>query len=301
MTPVFAVLNQSHRPKKFRAGLTMSSDRHNLQPTVRAKISQSCLLVAPHIAYSFPSMTNLHCYKAGIALNNMAVSMVKLDRYHEAADTLKEALDLIRPDEGHVITMNLINEYIGTASKRLARPHKKRARRQAYEIRVLEGDQCRDAVDVAISDLPSSMRGNLLRIDDCASDEDDDEAIRDGFASVIILHNFATMCLWACWTGHNENDRAPSLRLFGFQFFTMAYTLLCEQAATTTDASDAARLTILTILVLQNMMHISFQLSEPMAGMKYYDKLCNQRSAYLELERYFPHETLTARIAASAA
>jgi hypothetical protein len=264
---------------------------------------RSCLLVDPYLAYSFrfASMSNLHCYKAGIALNNMAVSMVKLDRYHDAADTLKAALDLIRPDEDHVITMNLINEYIDTASKRLARPHKKRTRRQAYEIRVLEGDQCREAVDVAISDLPSSMRGNLLRIDDCTSDGGDNDTVRDGLVSVIILHNFATMCLWACWTGHEENDRAPSLRLFGFQFFTMAYTLLCKQAATTTDKSDAARLTILSILVLQNLMHISFQLSEPMAGMQYYDKLCNQRSAYLELERYFTHETLTARIAASAA
>lgn len=269
-------------------------------------------------------MMDIRQRKAVIALNNMAVSLVRDSRYNEAADTFKDALELMQgiasgpktvadEDAGNAATDHCNNiddrtrHCVDRASKRLARPKRKTKKDSAkelhdksFDIQILEDGQCSEAVQAAICDLPSNVRGHVIRIDECLVDAAEDACCwgEDCGSSdsmdvhlminVTILHNFATMCQWACWTRCEIEgfEKAASLRMFALRFFSAAYTLLRSRSSEAMSADEAGRLILLTILVLQNMMHISFQLSQPATGMQYYDKLCNQRAAYLELEEH---------------
>jgi hypothetical protein len=257
------------------------------------------------VHHPYYDMKTLIQYKAAIALNNMAVSMVDRRSYRDASDTFKDALALIRRINMHEpITWSdsttKINQCLHKASKRLALPKtpKTNTRNQEFEIRLLSHEQCVEAVDIAISELPSNMTGVVLRIDDC--DEYDDEP-DVGFATTIILHNLGTMCRWSCCTLKGKSKKYKERIVCACNFLTTAHSLLSDRSETTADVVETLRIAVLTILVLQNLMILSFQLEMRTVGQQCYDKLCCQRDIVLQLESLQPRADFNQTTAAAQA
>jgi hypothetical protein len=299
----------------------LSTARHNKQK--ERKVSQECKYIGsglkePIVAPSsvtilvFQSVRNqlsllinimalehhqrLRMYKAAVALNGTAVSLLERHCYHGAMHTFKDALDLIRvaideelcPGEISVQSAEAqISECLRMASRRLMK---------SFEVKCISTAQDEKPPTVSVlSDNPnptSNMARELFtstnifafRIDDDNQFKEDSRSMDLEIA--IILHNFATAYLWHVRTipnGTIEMYQGP------YNMFHRALVVLSRKPIVgdrEVDDLEALRILAVSTLVVKGLVEISSRMSMTEEATNYYKTLCILQGAVHQLERF---------------
>ena len=260
--------------------------------------------------------------KAVVSLNNSGVSLLERARYSEAKGTLKNALNIASfvnnafSSTGKSLQQcqqqylsHQMNTALHLAEQHLARPCsavENEAMTRKY-ITTLWNDDTSSAMETASSDFCSSQNQFAVRI---LSSDDDEEYTECNWHYVlaVLLQNFSVACQSPPITpseplvagsdnsqldcrvqAHRRNEEAWSA-------CHLAHELLSRYSAlrgtTTTLMAFAVpeiqrRWILMHMLVVSNLMHLSFELSKRRHAYKYYDKLCRLRQ---ELPKAAPND-----------
>jgi hypothetical protein len=129
-----------------------------------------------------PSSSCNQSYRSVIALNNIGVSLLERRCYQQAAETLKDALSLIKA-VSTTQNRHSLQETVHTARQRLANPQA--VRHEVVHVEVLTNTVSAKAMRAILEETScNDSKASAIRI------EDFDCGTTSEFISAILLHNF---------------------------------------------------------------------------------------------------------------
>jgi hypothetical protein len=252
-------------------------------------------------------------YKAALVLNNIGVALLEVSAYQDAANTFKNAFDIVRnltpqkindgtKETSHSPTMMVqINHDLKLANQTLLQYHssknelgdkassKLKTFRTFFDLTVLSDDDY-DAIFEAAHSYPMNNSGYAIRIDSTC----DYYTCNFLLQSSIIVMNYGISS--RCLINLSQKDKCrarkePRYVKQTYKLFKVAYGLLtCEannllrernddDSSCTSFTSDddmgvlEERVELMKILAVQGLMHMSFDLCLPEEGQKFYSIL----------------------------
>lgn len=170
------------------------------------------------------SITTPSAYRAALALNNMAITMVERCCYGQAYRTFKDAAFAMKvasqtlrkgtPDEKHSVC-----RMVRQANHRAANP---KLSVFYVDVNVVSHDGTVNPEEIIRAD-PSSHTVKLIRIE--PSDGDLVESDKSDLATAIVLYNFSTVYLWQSWHADNA-ERAFKLHAGAVKLLKMSSNIL---------------------------------------------------------------------------
>jgi hypothetical protein len=188
-----------------------------------------------------------------------------------------------------------VNNHLHLASQHLACPNPAvESGRKDSQLIVLSDvyDILPETVSRIVEEASSPDFGFAIRIDTS-------EDINLNLDAAITFHNYAMACRCHSRT-HNISCIAATLLLISFQLSQSAYRLLSQQSILeTTETEVVSRILLISVVVMQNMIHLCYQLGYVHDGHKYHQSLKALHETLRKLHRW-PFERAGNMIAAAA-
>jgi hypothetical protein len=221
-------------------------------------------------------------FKAALALNNVGVSLLERGCFRDALETLRKASDLIKVPFASPDSVEVNNRSIPSCDSQIDRDltisYRRLARSQsvhhhadrdvtcvfAFDLTVLPDDNLHEAAH----SFPCSNSGYAVRVDTC-------EELYFNFlleCSIIIMNYGIAYRCYACGQHVSDSKKADCLRS-AHELLKLAYEVLSNEFGRGEDDIILERIELVSMLVLQGLMQLSYELNLPGEGQNYYSKL----------------------------
>ena len=230
---------------------------------------------------SFPTAASPSDYRAVVALNNMGVTLLERRCHRDAMATFKDALDLmadIRPVSQKLKRLSAIerNELLQKATRCTVRsaPVSESTSPTSFDLTVLSQDNSPEAVSVALHTVPSGSSGFALLI------EFDECTINLSIDTAILLHNCSVACRMQS-LATKKKTKASQLLERAYKLTQVSNNILSQESDILVDELELERASIVSLLVLQDLMQLSSQRGDKDTARKYYCELGLLRAHFL--------------------
>ena len=234
---------------------------------------------------SIPTRAPLADYRAVVALNNMAVTLLERRCFRDALASFKNALDLmgsLRPESSNQRrpSAEKQNVFLQKASKSVARSTRTveaSAARSGFSLTTISHDDSAEVVTVALHEIPSDFSGFVFMI------EFDESNVNLSIDSSIILHNFSVACRMQSWEFKNTKKKRQLVER-AYMFAQVANSILMQESDILEDELQMKRALVVSMLILQELIQLSSQQGDMDTSRKYYCELGHVRSFVSDTE-----------------
>jgi hypothetical protein len=215
-------------------------------------------------------------YRAAVSLNNLAVTLLERQCYHQAMETFKDAVSALKAS---TMPSTTSASAVTKGFRRIYSP--KPQRLISMHLEVLSSENMSSAAALSLNEGPSSSRAYLVRLDQV--DIDDMMERGPDIESACILHNFAVAYL--CMSQVTANDcRGLKFRNAALKLFSASQSLLESRCHSSIDDEDLFDLVIcLQAIVLGNLVQILCEIHGVAAAKQMYNKMVNLRTHVHEI------------------
>lgn len=227
------------------------------------------------------------------ALNNIGVSLLKQQCYDEALRVFQDALVVM---VGQIATIDYTpdkechfevfhdssstNTILKKASRKLVHANIDKTTADStfdfdvLKLEILSLDQYPDMIFInAAKSSPSSETSYAIRIDDFEIYDDENASCHLYEVYAAVLLNIGTACRFICSSciHQNKKHKKKMSRMYstGVKCCKESYAILSDLIGEA-DNIESSRQTLLALLVLQSLMHLSFEMGEKEQAREYY-------------------------------
>lgn len=228
-------------------------------------------------------------YRAVVALNNTAVTLLERRCFRDSMASFKDALDLmgsLRPDSSNQRRPSADEQsvqFLQNASRRVARRSTRivessSATPSGFYLTAISHDNSAEAVTAALHEIPSDCTGFVFVI------EFDESDVNLSIYSSIILHNFSVACRMQSREIKNTRKKRQLVER-AFMFAQVANGILMQESSDILeDDLQLKRTLVVSMLILQELIQLSSQRGDMDTSRKYYCELGHLRSFVTDAE-----------------